>query len=55
MSLMNKMMAGAFLMGAAGMTTYVLMNKSTKKKADKLINSMIDEANSMIKQNNTTK
>lgn len=55
MSLMNKMMTSAILMGTAGMATYVLMNKATKKKADKLINTMIEEANDMIKQNSTTK
>lgn len=28
-----------------GMTTYVLLNKNTKQKADKLINTMLDKAN----------
>lgn len=46
-----KKMAGAIgltLLGTAGLTAYVLMNKNTKHKADKLINSMLDEANNMV-------
>ena len=40
---------GLTILGTAGLTAYVLMNKSTKRNADKLINSMLDEANSMVK------
>lgn len=40
---------GLTMLGTAGLTAYVLMNKSTKRNADKLINSMLDEANSMVK------
>ena len=41
---------GLTMLGTAGLTTYVLMNKSTKKNADRLINSMLDEANDMLKE-----
>lgn len=40
---------GLTMLTTAGLTTYVLMNKNTKKNADKLINTMLDEANSMVK------
>ncbi len=30
-----------------GVGTYVLMNKNTKDKADKLINNMLDKANNL--------
>ena len=40
---------GLTMLGTAGLTAYVLMNKSTKRNADKLINSMLDEANSIVK------
>ena len=40
---------GLTMLGTAGLTTYVLMNKNTKRNADKLINSMLDEANDMLK------
>ena len=40
---------GLTMLGTACLTAYVLMNKNTKKNADKLINSMLDEANSMVK------
>ena len=33
--------------GMIGIGCYALMNKSTKNKADKLINNMLDKANSM--------
>ncbi|MBR1413476.1 MAG: hypothetical protein IJ574_02250 [Bacilli bacterium] len=52
MSMMKKMMATMLVAGATGMATYILTNKSTKKKADKLIGTMIDEANDMLKSNN---
>ena len=40
---------GLTMLTTAGFTTYVLMNKNTKRNADKLINSMLDEANDMLK------
>ena len=40
---------GLTMLGAASLTAYVLVNKNTKKNADKLINSMLDEANNMVK------
>lgn len=33
--------------GLIGIGTYVLMNKQTKGKADKLINNLLDKANDM--------
>ncbi len=33
--------------GFVGLGTYVLLNKNTKNKADKLINNMLDKANDM--------
>ena len=39
-------MAGAF---SAGIASYILMNKKTRKKAEDLFNSMIDEADKTIK------
>ena len=33
------------LAGMIGMGTYILMNKNTKAKADKLISNMLDKAN----------
>lgn len=39
------MMASIALAGMIGIGTYVLMNKNTKAKADKLINNMLDKAN----------
>ena len=44
MKKMNMVMSVA-LAGMIGMGTYVLMNKNTKAKADKLINNMLDKAN----------
>lgn len=48
---MNKMLGtiGLTMIGTAGLMTYVLINKNTKKNADKLINSMLDEANNLVK------
>lgn len=40
---------GLTMLGTAGLTAYVLMNKNTKKNADKLINSVLDEANCVVK------
>ena len=40
---------GLTMLATAGLTAYVLTNKETKKNADKLINSMLDEANCMVK------
>lgn len=42
-------LVGLTMLGTAGLTTYILMNRNTKKNADKLINSMLDEANNMVK------
>lgn len=39
------MVTSLALAGMMGLTTYVLMNKGTKAKADKLINNMLDKAN----------
>ncbi len=39
---------GLTMLGTAGLTAYVLLNKNTKKQADRLINSMLDEANDMF-------
>ena len=36
----------------AGLTAYVMMNKKTKKNADRLLNNMMDEANQMMNKNN---
>ncbi len=46
---MKKMETTLCLMAAAGvgLGTYILLNKSTKNKADKLINNMLDKANDM--------
>ena len=39
------MMTSIALAGMIGMGTYILMNKNTKAKADKLINNMLEKAN----------
>lgn len=44
--------AGVGMACGAGLAAYVLSNKSTKKKADKLLNNMMDEANHMINKIN---
>ena len=46
---MNKMglICGMAIAGAIGLTTYTLVNKNTKGKADKLINNVLDKANNM--------
>lgn len=44
MKKMNMVMSIA-VAGMIGMGTYILMNKNTKAKADKLINNMLDRAN----------
>jgi hypothetical protein len=46
---MKKMgfIAGMAAAGVVGLTTYVLVNKNTKNKADKLINNFLDKANDM--------
>lgn len=36
----------------AGVTAYFLTNKKAKKKADKLLNNMMNEANKMINKMN---
>ncbi len=35
--------------GIIGMGTYIFMNKKTKKKADALINNLLDKADTMTK------
>lgn len=51
---MKKMMVATTVGMAcgAGLATYLLTNKNTKKNADKLLNTMMDEANHMIKNKN---
>ena len=46
---MNKMgfIAGMVSASLIGITTYALVNKNTKNKADKLINNFLDKANDM--------
>ena len=39
-------MAGA---ATAGIASYIMMNKKTRKKAEELFNSMMDEADKTIK------
>ena len=41
------LVTGMFLAGLIGMGAYTLMNKNTKGKADKLINNLLDKANTM--------
>lgn len=41
------LLAGMAMAGLIGVGTYVLVNKQTKQKADKLINNMLDKANEM--------
>lgn len=52
--LMKKMMVATTVGMAcgAGMVAYLLTNKNTKKSADKLLNTAMDEATDMIKKNN---
>lgn len=46
---MKKMgiICGMITAGLIGLGTYTLMNKSTKQKADKLINNVLDKANDL--------
>ncbi len=44
---MKKMATGMIMAGLIGLGAYTLMNKNTKQKADKLINNMLDKANTM--------
>lgn len=48
---MKKMgfLAGVVMTTAMGLTAYVLMNKETSKKANKVINDMLDQTDKMIK------
>ena len=39
------MVTSLAMAGMIGMGTYILMNKNTKAKADKLINNMLERAN----------
>ncbi len=49
---MKKMMLATTIGMACGigLTAYVLTNKNTKKNADKLLNTMMDNANNMMKK-----
>ena len=46
---MKKMhvITGLTVAGLMGLGTYILVNKNTKAKADKLINNVLDKANIM--------
>ncbi len=48
---MKKMMlaTGIGMACGAGMVAYLLTNKNTKKNADKLLNTMMEEANDKMK------
>ena len=47
------MFTGAMLItGMAGLGAYVLINKNTSKKANQLINTMLEETTDMIKKCN---
>ena len=39
------MMSSIVVAGMIGMCSYILLNKNTKAKADRLINNMLDKAN----------
>jgi len=43
---------GMLAASLVGMGTYILMNKQTKGKADKLINNLLDKANTMTNNMN---
>ena len=49
---MKKMMiaSGIGMACGAGMVAYLLTNKNTKKNADKLLNTMMEEANDKMKK-----
>ena len=50
---MKKMMccvSAAFVAGMAGLAAYAFMNKDTKKNADKLLNTMMEDANDAMKK-----
>ena len=38
---------GMIVAGMIGVGTYILMNKQTKSKADRLINNLLDKANTI--------
>lgn len=42
-----EMIACMAMAGMIGIGAYTLMNKNTKNKADKLLNNILDKANSM--------
>lgn len=48
-----EVLSGMVMAGLIGLGAYTLINKSTKNKADKLINTMLDKANTMT--NNMSK
>lgn len=48
-------LAGMATAGLVGITTYTLLNKNTKYKADRLINSFLDKANNMTNNMNVDK
>lgn len=41
------LVCGMTVAGLIGLGTYTLVNKSTKNKADRLINNVLDKANKM--------
>ena len=41
------LVCGMIVAGMIGAGTYILVNKQTKGKADKLINNLLDKANTM--------
>lgn len=48
---MKKMgfLAGVMVTSAMGLTAYVLMNKETSKRANKVINDVLEQTDKMIK------
>ncbi len=51
---MKKMISTActiMVMGSMGFCAYALMSRSNKRKADRLINDIMDEANSLVCDN----
>ncbi len=48
----SSMITSIALSSLVGMGAYILMNKNTKNKADKLINNMLEKANEMTTKMN---
>ncbi len=46
-----EVVSGLLMAGLIGVGAYTLMNKNTKGKADRLINNLLDKANSMSSNN----